>query len=265
MTLVPPRTSSPRTSVLPAVNPAPDGSPPAQPSARPFSYWTEESRAGDATDDDERDGTSGRRALLMALAGAVAVAVLAVGGWLFLKSSTGDDGGGSGAGATSAGPTDAGPQQGTVQDVDGVTFTVEATDTQSTCVGHAYGATADFFADTDCTGLSRALYSTEVGGEAVVVSVSRVRLADAATARALRSLTDANGSGNVNDLLREGVRYTGSPAELSGAEYASAVSGTTVTIVESAWVDEDAEGSSSDIDQIADDGLALAVPPFPAD
>ena len=94
--------------------------------------------------------------------------------------------------------------------------------------------------------------------------MSRVRLPDAATARDLRALTDRNGSGNVSDLLREGVRYTGSPAELSGAEYASAVSGPTVTIVESAWVDEDADGSSADVDQVADDGLALAVPPFPA-
>ena len=95
--------------------------------------------------------------------------------------------------------------------------------------------------------------------------MSRVRLADAAAARSLRSLTDANGSGNVSDLLREGVRYTGSPAELSGAEYASAVSGSTVTIVESAWVDGDAGGSSADIDKVADAALALAVPPFPAE
>ena len=79
-------------------------------------------------------------------------------------------------------------------------------------------------------------------GEPVVVSVARVRMPDTATARDLRALTDRNGSGNVNDLLREGVRYTGSPAELSGAEYASAVSGPTVTIVESAWVADDAEG-----------------------
>jgi hypothetical protein len=37
-----------------------------------------------------------------------------------------------------------------------------------------------------------------------------------------------------------------------------------VTIAESAWVDEDAEGSSSDVDEIATAGLELAVPPFPA-
>jgi hypothetical protein len=34
--------------------------------------------------------------------------------------------------------------------------------------------------------------------------------------------------------------------------------------VESAWVDEDAAGSATDIDRIADAGLALPVPPFPA-
>ena len=98
----------------------------------------------------------------------------------------------------------------------------------------------------------------------MVAAISRVRLADAATARDLRTLTDKNGSGNVSDLLREGVRYTGSPSELSDAEFSSAVSGTTVTIVESSWVDQDAKGSSAAIDKLADDGLALEVPPFPA-
>jgi hypothetical protein len=99
----------------------------------------------------------------------------------------------------------------------------------------------------------------------VVVSVVRVQMPDNGLARELQSLTDRNGSGNVSDLLREGVRYTGSPAELSGAEYASAVSGPTVTIVESAWVEEDAEGGSTEIDQIATAGLELAVPPFPTE
>jgi hypothetical protein len=260
MTLVPPRTSVFPASLPPAAQPA--SPPPAQSSEGRFSYWTDESQAGDV-EQDEPGGTSRGRLLVMVMVGLVAVAALGVGAWLVLRSGP-DDGGGSATAASSAEPTTDGPEVGAVQDVGGVSFTVEAVQTDGTCLGHAYGDTADFFADHDCTGLSRALYSTEVGGEPVVVSVSRVRLADAATARNLRSLTDANGSGNVSDLLREGVRYTGSPAELSGAEYASAVSGTTVTIVESAWVEEDAEGSSADIDQVADSGLALAVPPFPA-
>jgi hypothetical protein len=262
MTLVPPRTSvfpaSPPTAAQP-----PSGPPPAQPPGGRFSYWTEESQAGEPTD-EEPGGGSVRRALLMALAGVVVVAVLGVGAWLFLRDGQDAAGGGTATGSTSAEPTTGGLAEGAVQEAGGVTYTVEAVQTDETCLGHAYGDTADFFADNDCTGLSRALYSAEIGGEPVVVSVTRVRLADATAARNLRSLTDRNGSGNVSDLLREGVRYTGSPAELSGAEYASAVSGSTVTIVESAWVDEDAEGSSADVDQVADDALALAVPPFPA-
>jgi hypothetical protein len=151
-----------------------------------------------------------------------------------------------------------------VQTINGVDFTVEAVDSERTCVGHAYGDTAAFFNDTDCTGLSRALYSTDVAGKPVVLAVSRVRMPDAAGARDLQSLADRNGSGNVSDLLREGVRYTGSPAQLSGAEYSSALSGTTVTIVETAYVNQNAKGSSTDIDKLADVGLALPVPPFPA-
>jgi hypothetical protein len=88
---------------------------------------------------------------------------------------------------------------------------------------------------------------------------------DTATARDLRALTDRNGSGNVSDLLREGVTYPGGPAELSSAEYASAVSGPTVTIVESSWVDAAAGGNAADVDRVAGSGLALSVPPFPGE
>jgi hypothetical protein len=253
----------PRTAVFPVSQPAAPATPPAQPASRPFSYWTEQSLAGIADDEEEARG-SGRRAALMVLAGMLAVVVLVVGGWLLLRGGPDDNSGGPGAGSASAPATAAGPTIGTVQTVQGVDFTVQAVDTEKTCVGHAYGDTADFFADTDCTGLSRALYSAEIGGKAVVAAISRVRMADAAAARNLQSLTDRNGSGNVSDLLREGVRYTGSPAQLSNAEYSSALSGTTVTIVETAYVNQNDKGSSADIDKLADEGLALAVPPFPA-
>jgi hypothetical protein len=252
-TLVPPRTS------VFAASP-----PPTTPPAQPFSYWTESGPAGVPEDDDSAGG-SGRRVALLVVAALLFVAVLGAGSWLVLRGER-DSGGGTGtAGNSSAPGTSApGPAAGSVQTVNGTDYTVEAAQVEGTCLGHAYGATADFFADVDCTGLSRALYSTDIGGEAVVVSVVRVQMPDTAAARDLRVLTDRNGSGNVSDLLREGVRYTGSPAELSGAEYASALSGPVVTIVESAWVEEDAAGGSTEVDRVADDGLALQVPPFPA-
>ncbi len=121
-------------------------------------------------------------------------------------------------------PTPAAPPVGTTQLVDGTRFTLQAVADDSTCVGHAYGEIAAFFATTDCTGLSRALYSAQVDGGPAVVSVARVRMPDTARARDLRALTDANGSGNVSDLLREGVRYP-VPGGAVGAEYASGTVG----------------------------------------
>jgi hypothetical protein len=248
----------PRTSVFPASPP-----PAPAPAAQPFSYWTESGPTRDQDDEDSGGGSGHRMALLVAAA-VLFVAVLGVGGWLFLLGDRDGAGSGTAANSSAAATSAPGPEAGDVQTVAGTEYTVEAVQVDDTCLGHAYGDTADFFGNVDCTGLSRALYSTEIGGEAVVVSVVRVQLPDAATARDLRALTDTNGSGNVSDLLREGVRYTGSPAELTGTEYASALSGPVVTIVESAWVAEDAEGDSAEIDRVADEGLALQVPPFPA-
>jgi hypothetical protein len=251
----------PRTSVLPATPSPVAATPPApQQSAGRFAYWTESGQSA-KTDEDDQPG-SGRRIALASGLALVVLLALGIGGWLALRGN--EEGSAAGGQSSGAQPSAAGPQAGDVQEVGGAQYTVEAAQVDETCVGHAYGDTAAFFAGVDCTALSRALYSTQFSGAPVVVSVVRVQMPDTAAARELQALTDRNGSGNVSDLLREGVRYTGSPAELSGAEYASAVSGSTVTIVESAWVDEDAAGSAAEIDRIADAGLALPVPPFPA-
>lgn len=214
-----------------------------------------------ATSDDPPARPRGRAALLAAVA-LLVVAVLAAGGWLFLRDE-GRAGGRPAAGSSSPSTAAVELSVGATQVVGGTPFTVQALQADDTCAGHAYGDTAAFLAATDCTGLSRALYSAQVDGAPVVVSVVRVRMSDTGVARELQTLTDRDGSGNVSDLLREGVRYPGSPAELSGAEYASAVSGPTVTIVKNNWVDEDAAGASPAIDAIADAGLSLPVPPFP--
>jgi len=158
-----------------------------------------------------------------------------------------------------------GPEIGDVVPVEGITYTLRAVHVDGTCVGHAYGEVANFFSGTDCTGLSRALYSTDVDGRPVVVSVSRVQMADTATARSLQALADRNGSGNVSDLLREGVTYPGAPDRLSDAEYASAVSGSSVTIVEAAWSDPANAGDAADVDLVAGAALVLEVAPLPQD
>ncbi|MCW2698725.1 MAG: uncharacterized protein JWQ45_260 [Blastococcus sp.] len=216
--------------------------------------------------DEDRDdeGGGGRRTVLLAAVALLLAVAIGVVAWSLLRGTPDGSGtGGAGTGATETTP--AGPEVGAVQEVAGVAYRLEAVQVDDTCVGHSYGDTADFFATTNCTGVSRALYSAELDGGPVVVSVSRVQMADPATARQLQALTDRNGSGNISDLLREGVRYTGSPDELSDAEYASALNGSTVTIVESAWVAADSAGVDADIDLVATNGLALETPDLPAD
>ncbi|MCF6742764.1 hypothetical protein E9529_00460 [Blastococcus sp. KM273128] len=255
--------AGPRTAVLPAASPAPRppadqppaGGVPAEPPARPplSPAWgaTASGRSADR-------GPADRRRIAVLAAAAVAVLVACVlGVWLL----SGDEPAGNDAGGDEPAETSvAGPTTGEVREVDGTAFTVEAVQVDDTCVGHSYGEVAGFFAANDCVGLSRGLYSAQVEGVPVVVSVSRVTMADDATARELRALTDRNGSGNVSDLLREGVRYDGAPPGLRSAQYASAVSGSTVTVVESAWSGAGA-GSTQALDEAASDGLVLPVPP----
>nr|WP_275585918.1 hypothetical protein [Geodermatophilus sabuli] len=206
---------------------------------------------------------SSRRTLLLLAAALVLVVVLGIGGALLLG-----DGGRDEAGASTSPASDttvpeapaAEPAPGDREVVDGRTFVLQEVRVDPSCAGNAYGAVADFFADTECAGLARALYSTDVEGRPAVVSVSVVDMGDAAGARALRALTDRNGSGNVSDLLREGVRYAGGPEQLSGAEYASAVSGSRVTIVEAAWSAAGDAGSTADLDAVAGVSLVLPVP-----
>lgn len=254
----------PRTAVFTspgpgAAGPAPTG-PPAPPSwgqVRPV-HEPETARTGTA---EPRDGDAWNRRRLLLMA-ALAVLVVVLGGAAWLVSRGGSGNSSTGATASTTAPTVAGPKLGDVQKVGAVAFTVEAVAVDPTCAAHAYGQVGSSLRANDCTGLSRALYSGQLPGGQIVVSVIRVRMPDTVSARALVALADRNGSGNVNNLLREGVRYPGGPTRIRNEEYASAVSGATVTIVEDSWVDPAAAGSSADLDAAATSALALRTPPF---
>jgi hypothetical protein len=206
---------------------------------------------------------SPQRTALLVAAALLLVVLLGVG---VTTVFGGDEAANAGAPPSTAGEAGApdeatgGPQPGQIETVDGRTFVAQRVQTDPTCVGNAYGAVADFFTATDCAGLARALYSTEVGGRPVVVSVSMADMGEESGALALRALADQDGSGNVSDLLREGVRYPSGPAQLSGAEYASAVAGSTVTIVETAWAGPGSTGSTADLDVVASTALVLPMP-----
>ncbi|WP_448613705.1 hypothetical protein [Modestobacter sp. URMC 112] len=204
----------------------------------------------------------GRRPRALLVAAALLVVVLAgIGGFLLLRDP--DPGSGSTPTAAATGSPAApsrsdDPTPGDTEVVDGVTFTLRTGQVDGTCRGHAYGSVAGYFDRADCVGLSRALWSAQVEGGWTVVSLARVVMPDEASARALQQLADTDGSGNVSDLLREGVRVDGAPERLSGAQYDSALDGVTVTIVETAWADGAARGNAAVLDGLA--GTALALP-----
>ncbi|MGY2081677.1 hypothetical protein [Modestobacter sp. SYSU DS0657] len=272
-----PRGSGPATAVQPAYEPAPStgsrsttaypfgpgsiGSPPSgsppvaalrelPPGLRP-----RRSAPGSGATAAAGAPRSGRTALVVAalvlvlLAGVLGVVVLTSGG----DERTADP-----VGATTEAPAVGGAegvQLGDTELIDGVTYTLQVTRRDTSCADHAYGSVASFFAENDCTALVRSLWSAEADGRSAVVSVAEVTMPEASLAQALRALADTDGSGNVSDLLREGVGYPGAPARLQGAQYASSQRGSGVTIVESAWAGE--AGSSAALDVLTSSALSL--------
>ncbi|RJQ82877.1 hypothetical protein D5S17_01330 [Pseudonocardiaceae bacterium YIM PH 21723] len=156
------------------------------------------------------------------------LAVMVVSGGLWLALSSGDAPSGTSPDKTS-----------TELVADGFTFErgPEASDTD--CAAHSYDKVVTFFKTTPCVKLDRALYTTTTAdGRKVVTALAVVHLGSEAQVTQLKRLTDADSTGNVNDLLREGQRVSGGPASLGrNAAYKSAAKGSVLVIAESGYFD----------------------------
>lgn len=169
----------------------------------------------------------GRATVLISAAGVLLLLVAAV----LWVSGFGQSPPQSGPSTTAAAPTS------TIKVADGFQFTQHAARSDANCAANAYGKVAEFFQATPCAGLDRALYASTVDGKLVVASVSVVRMPDQAKATELRKLADSSGTGNVNDLLRAGVRVPNGPESLTNAGYASTQDGVLVVIAEADFAD----------------------------
>lgn len=116
-------------------------------------------------------------------------------------------------------------------------WVLRASDDQTDCTAHSYGQVQVFFARTPCVSVRRSLFSTEQDGRAVVVAASTVTFDDPTRAADYFRLVTADGTGNINDLLREGTRYPGSPSKLPVAAFASRQDGVRVLVAEAAFVE----------------------------
>lgn len=185
------------------------------------------------------------------IVGLVAVAVISGVVWWYIQN---EDLGGS--------PTGYGG--GTEQQSSGkYDFTAEVDQAREddACADHAYGETQRFLQDHQCARLTRSVFTTTIDGRTIYASVSVVEMADEDSARALRELTDTDGSGNVNDLVREGLVKVDGLDQLSGNDgYDSAQEGTRVTIVEADYDPAaDKDGTEAELDDVCTDAIRLGA------
>ncbi len=124
-------------------------------------------------------------------------------------------------------------------------YAVKVTDVITDCADHSRGKAKASFKAENCLRATRLLATGEVGGRPVLYVVSRIEMATGNAAASVKQVLDGNGTGNLNDLLRDGKTYPGAPYEMPISGYASVQNGATVTVAEAGFVD-DGRSSSDD-------------------
>jgi hypothetical protein len=137
--------------------------------------------------------------------------------------------------------------------------------TDRDCAKHAYNRVKRFLQDTPCDHLSRQLFVMRTDdGRTVYTSVSVVIMPTEDEARDLRDLTDKDGSGNISDVVRDGLVKIPGLEHLSGGNgYKAKQTKREVIIVESAFAPKDkGDSKKADekiLDDVSDDALRLAA------
>jgi len=162
--------------------------------------------------------------------GGVALAVLLL-GWAALSQSGGSDARKSPAPA--------------VQSTAPSGYTVKLTDVVIDCANHARGKVKSSFEKLPCVKATRSLATGRISGRPALFVVSRIQMASAEAAASIKQVLDGSGTGNLNDLLREGKTFPGAPKTMPVSGYTSVQVGTVVTVVEAGFIDG---GPSSNTD-----------------
>jgi hypothetical protein len=104
---------------------------------------------------------------------------------------------------------------------------VSGSDAGTDCAAQAYGQVQEWLRVHPCVGYARSMVEVSVtGGVTVLVAVASVEMPDAEQARALRTLMDRYGTGNITELSQERGRFT--HVDYNGAVYRSRLDGTLV-------------------------------------
>lgn len=154
-----------------------------------------------------------------------AVAAVLIGGAAALSHPTGSE-----AGPTSPTPGGSGTSL-------PAGYAVQVTDVITDCAGHARGRAKASFETHNCVNATRSLATGRVSGRPALFVVSRVQMASAELAASVKQILDGSGTGNLNDLLREGKTFAGAPDRMPISGYVSVQTAEVVTVAEAGFAD----------------------------
>ena len=116
-------------------------------------------------------------------------------------------------------------------------YAVQKTDEITDCERHAHGRIKTTFRRQNCVTATRTLGSGRVDGRPVLFVTARIEMETDAAATSIRRVLDGTGTGNLNDLLREGKTFPGAPGKMPGSGYASARTDAVVLVAEAGFSD----------------------------
>ncbi|MDQ1482506.1 MAG: hypothetical protein QOF35_582 [Actinomycetota bacterium] len=116
-------------------------------------------------------------------------------------------------------------------------YAVKVTDVITDCAGHSHGKMKSSFENQNCVKATRSLATGQVRGRPALFVVSRIQMASVEAAASVKQVLDATGTGNLNDLLREGKTFPGAPGTMPRSGYASIQAGAVILVAETGFVD----------------------------
>lgn len=161
------------------------------------------------------------------------------------------------AGGTPA-PASAAPSTSPTTNVDGVTFTQEASEDGTNCEQHAFGDVQVWLTQHPCTGLRRGLYRAE--GQSIITSLAVVNFADDATAKDFAKELMTPGAGSVSDLIRDGKPLPDGPLSFDGAAFTAVQKGRAVHIAQAVFVGKPSQPDNENLRAVANRAVQLPAP-----
>jgi len=123
-------------------------------------------------------------------------------------------------------------------------YAVKLSDVIIDCAKHARGRVKISFGTRPCVKATRSLATGQISGRPALFVVSRIQMTSAEAAASIKQVLDGSGTGNLNDLLREGKTFPGGPQKMPTSGYTSVQTGTVVTVVEAGFIDGGPSSSS---------------------